>query len=161
MTRDHDLAILNALARALSHSLDLDRVLHTALDTVAELLRLDTGWVWLLDPETQEPRLAAARNLPNALRVRPELMEGPCYCLTSYEAGDLRGAATVTVVWCTRLARLVAAESELRCHASIPLYADDRRLGILNVASPDWRELSTGELDLLYTVGSLVSLAVE
>jgi len=88
-------------------------------------------------------------------------MAGPCYCLNTYRAGDLRGAANVNVVRCSRLAQLVEGNNDLQCHASIPLYADDRKLGILNVASRDWRELSPDELDLLYTVGALVSLAVE
>jgi GAF domain-containing protein len=59
MPLDRDLATLNALAQALSGSLDLEQVLHTALDTVAELLALDTGWVWLLDEDTGAPMLAA------------------------------------------------------------------------------------------------------
>ena len=49
MTSDRDLGILNALAQALSHSLDPEESLGAALDKVADLLRLDTGWVWLLD----------------------------------------------------------------------------------------------------------------
>jgi len=161
MTTDRDLGTLNALARALSHSLDLGEVLHTALDKVAELLDLETGWVWLLDESTGASHLAAARNLPPGLVEHPELMEGSCYCLNTYRAGDLRGAANVNVVWCSRLEKLVEGTNELQCHASIPLYADDRKLGILNVASRDWRELSDDELHLLYTVGALVSLAVE
>ncbi|MBX6332367.1 MAG: GAF domain-containing sensor histidine kinase [Gemmatimonadaceae bacterium] len=162
MATDHDLATLNTLAQALSRSVDLAEVLQAALDTVAELLALDTGWVWLLDEETGAPHLAATRHLPPGLVRRPQLlMEGPCYCLTTYEAGDLRGAANVNVVRCSRLAQLVDDADGLRCHASIPLYADGRKLGILNVASRDWRELSRDELDLLYTVGALVSLAVE
>jgi two-component system, NarL family, sensor kinase len=161
MPTDRYLGILNALAQALSHSLDLEQVLLTALDKVAELLELDTGWVWLLDENTGESRLAAARNLPPGLVERPRLMEGSCLCLRTYQAGDLRGAANVNVVWCTRLEKLVEGKNELQFHASIPLYADDRKLGILNVASRDWRELSAEELDLLYTVGALVSLAVE
>ena len=160
MTADRSLAILNTLAQSLSHSLDLVDVLHTALDKVAELLQLETGWVWLLD-EQGKSRLAAARNLPPGLVENPALMEGPCYCLLTYANGDLRGAANVNVVWCTRLEKLVEGKNELQFHASIPLYADDRKLGILNVASRDWRELSRDELDLLYTVGALVSLAVE
>jgi len=88
-------------------------------------------------------------------------MEGPCYCLNTYRAGDLRGAANVNVVWCSRLDQLVEGTYGLQCPASIPLYVDDRKLGILNVASRDWRELAGHELDLLYTVGALVSLAVE
>src|SRR5919108_14826 len=159
MTVDRDLGILNQLAQALSHSLDLGQVLQTALDKVAELLQLETGWVWLLDEEGTS-HLAAARNLPPGLIQHPELMEGSCYCLRTYEAGDLRGAANVNVVWCSRLEKLVEGTNELQCHASIPLYADDRKLGILNVASRDWRELSEEELNLLYTVGALVSLAV-
>src|SRR5919202_1494037 len=163
MTVDRDLGILNALAQALIHSLDLAAVLGTALDKVAELLELETGWVWLLDEATGEARLAAARNLPPGLVEHPELMEGSssCYCLRTYKAGDLRGAANVNVVGCPRLEKLVEGTNELQCHASIPLYADDRKLGILNVASRDWRVLSEEELNLLYTVGALVSLAVE
>src|SRR5690606_21962759 len=34
-------------------------------------------------------------------------------------------------------------------------------LGVLNVASTDWEELSEDDLQLLYTVGDLVSIAVE
>jgi two-component system NarL family sensor kinase len=159
--REHDLEILNALARELSHSLALERVLEAALRTVADLLGLDTGWVWLMDERTGGPRLAATRNLPPGLIEHADLMLGECYCLTTYEAGDLRGAANVNVVWCTRLAKLRDGSNDLQYHASIPLYADERRLGVLNVASRDWRKLSETDLDLLYTIGSLVSLAIE
>src|SRR5215213_5253504 len=160
-SREHDLEILNALARELSHSLELQRVLETALRTVAELLGLDTGWVWLLDEETGTPRLGATRNLPPGLIEHADLMLGECYCLTTYKAGDLRGAANVNVVWCTRLGKLRDGTNGLQYHASIPLYADERRLGVLNVASRDWRALSDSDLNLLYTIGALVSLAIE
>jgi two-component system NarL family sensor kinase len=159
--REHDLEILNALARELSHSLELERVLETALRTVAELLGLDTGWVWLLDEQDGGPRLAATRNLPPGLMQHADLMLGECYCLATYEAGDLRGAANVNVVWCTRLGKLRDGTNGLQYHASIPLYADERRLGVLNVASRDWRKLSDTDLNLLYTIGALVSLAIE
>lgn len=160
-SREHDLEILNALARELSHSLELERVLETALRTVAELLGLDTGWVWLLEEGSRTPRLAATRNLPPGLIEHADLMLGECYCLTTYEAGDLRGAANVNVVWCTRLGKLREGSNDLQYHASIPLYADERRLGVLNVASRDWRALSDTDLNLLYTIGALVSLAIE
>src|ERR671921_540048 len=160
-SREHDLEILNALARELSHSLELERVLETALRTVAELLGLDTGWVWLMEEGSRTPRLAATRNLPPGLIEHADLMLGECYCLTTYEAGDLRGAANVTGVGCSRLGKLREGSNDLQYHASIPLYADERRLGVLNVASRDWRPLSETDLNLLYTIGALVSLAIE
>ena len=159
-----ELATLTALARALSGPADLSQSLEAALATVADVLGLETGWVWLLD-DTGEPELAAARALPQALREHPDAMHGDCYCLKTFRAGDLRGAANVNVVWCSRLAVLADDEAEevgrLQCHASVPLAIGDRRLGMLNVASADWRVLSDAELSLLTTAGALVSLAVE
>lgn len=158
---------LTALAQALSHASDLRQSLDAALATVAELLDLETGWVWLLDEGSEEPRLAAARALPPELRDHPDALSGDCYCLSTFRDGDLRGAANVNVVRCSRLARawcfvpFSCRGRELRCHASVPLQVGDRRIGMLNVASRDWRVLTADELNLLTTAGALVSLAIE
>src|SRR5215208_6820090 len=172
MPASRELTTITALAQALSGPASLAESLDAALATVAEALGLETGWVWLLDdaePEEPkpEPRLAAARALPPALVGHPDAMRGDCYCLRTFRAGDLRGAANVNVVWCSRLAQVLedaapdAMPVELQCHASVPLAVGERRLGMLNVASADWRTLSENELNLLTTAGALVSLAVE
>jgi two-component system NarL family sensor kinase len=167
MPPTRELATLTALAQALSRPAGLAESLDAALGTVAEALGLETGWVWLLEEGSDEPRLAAARALPPSLQAHPEAMHGDCYCLRTFRAGDLRGAANVNVVWCSRLAQLAETIREgdggtsLRCHASVPLTAGARHLGMLNVASSDWRLLSPDELNLLTTAGALVSLAVE
>jgi two-component system NarL family sensor kinase len=159
--RNRELSILNAIARELNRSVDMDQILRTALAQVAELFDLQTGWVWLLREETGESYLAAAQNLPPALTENPRRMEGRCYCLDTYRAGDMRGAANVNVVECSRLYELVDGTDGLRFHASIPLYAHGKKLGVLNVASGNWRELSPEDLRLLYTVGDLLSIAIE
>jgi len=112
--RNHELSILNSIAQALNRSLDLDEALNSALAQVADLLELHTGWVWLLKEEGDQPYLAAAQNLPPGLVRRPQLMEGSCYCLDTYQAGDLEGAANVNVVTCSRLKKLVHDNNGLR-----------------------------------------------
>lgn len=159
--RNRELSILNAIAGALNRSVDLDEALRTTLAQVADLLDLQTGWIWLLHEETGESYLAAAQNLPPALAHNPATMEGSCYCLDTYRMGDLAGAANVNVVTCSRLKWLVEGTDGLRYHASIPLYAQAKKLGVLNVASPNWRELSPDDLRLLHTVGDLLSIAIE
>jgi two-component system NarL family sensor kinase len=159
--RNYELTILNATAQALNSSVDLDQALHAALAQVAELLDLRTGWIWLLQEDTGESYLAAALNLPPALADSPRRMEGTCYCLDTYQAGDLEGAANVNVVTCSRLWGLVDGTEGLRYHASIPLYAHEKQLGVLNVASADWRGLSPEDLRLLHTVGDMLSIAIE
>lgn len=158
---NRELTIINAIAQALNRSVDLDEALRATLAQVAALLDLHTGWIWLLNEGTGEWYLAAAQELPPALADDPIRMEGSCYCLDSYEEGDLNGAANINVITCTRLAGLMAGTGGLRYHASIPLYAHGKELGVLNVASRDWRQLSPDDLRLLYTVGDMLGIAVE
>ncbi len=159
--RNYELSILNTIARALNSSVELDQTLQTGLAQVAELLGLHTGWVWLINEETGKTYLAAFQNLPPALQNKPRRMKGACHCLDTFLEGDLEGAANVNVLTCSRLSGLVDGTDGLRYHASIPLYARGKKLGVLNVASTDWRELSSDDLRLLYTIGDLLSIAIE
>ena len=159
--RNRELSILNAIAKALNQSVDLDEALRSTLASVVDLFDLQTGWIWLLREKTGESYLAAAQNLPPALANNPRHMEGRCYCLDTYRAGDLEGAANVNIITCSRLYGLVDGTDGLRHHASIPLYAHGKKLGVMNVASTNWRELSAEDLRLLYTVGDLLGMAVE
>lgn len=159
--RNRELSILNAIAEALNRSVDLTQALQSALAKAAELFDLHTGWVWLLHEDSGETYLAAAQDLPPGLIQHPELMEGSCYCLDTYLAGDLNGAANVNVITCSRLKKLIGGTDGLRYHASIPLNAHGKQLGVLNVASTDWRELTPDDLRLLYTIGDMLGIAIE
>jgi two-component system, NarL family, sensor kinase len=170
--RSYELSILNDVARALNASVDLPALLAVALEKVAELLGLSTGWVLLFDEASGEPFLAAAQNLPPGLREEPERMAGWCYCLESFRDGGFDGAANVGVVSCSRLRKLAPARGRtagLRYHASVPLEVMTgdggngglKRLGMLNVAGPEWRELDGDTLSLLRTIGDMLGVAVE
>jgi two-component system NarL family sensor kinase len=90
-------------------------------------------------------------------------MEGGCTCLDSYQAGGLDNRDRVHVITCSRLDGLVDGTDGLRYHASIPLYAQQKPLGLLNVASAEsaWWVLFKDDLPLLHTVGDLLSIAIE
>ena len=158
---NRELSILTTIAEALNRQIDLPQALNTVLVQLGDLLDLHTGWVWLLN-EAGQSYLATSKDLPPGLASNPRLMEGSCYCLRTFQNGDLEGAANVNVIGCSRLNDLVDGTGGLRYHASVPLYAsDDRKLGVLNLASPDWRELTPDELQLLHAVGDLLSIAIE
>ena len=160
--RNWELSVLNAIAESLNREVDLAQALKNTLAQVVELFNLKTGWIWLLHEESQEPYLAASLSLPPALEDNPRKMEGWCTCLTSYMEGNMDGAANVNVITCSRLSGLVDGTDGLRYHSSVPLYAPQgKKLGILNVVSGDWRELSGDDLRLLYTIGDLLSIAIE
>ena len=162
--RNRNLAILYAIAGHLNRKVDVHEALQEVLAQVTKLLGLQTGWVWLLD-EQDKPYLAAAQSLPPYLADHPERMTGYCLCLDTFLEGDLEGAANIDVLRCSRLKK---AENEndpsslgLRFHASVPIYAGNMPIGVLNVASEDWRELEMEELQLLHIIGDQIGLAIQ
>jgi two-component system NarL family sensor kinase len=162
LKRNRELAILNSIAEALNRAVDVQEAIDASLIRVAELLGLRTGWVWLLDEHHDNtPYLAAAKDLPPFLREKPSRMTGTCLCLDTFLEGDLTGAANVNVLECSRLRGAVGGTEGLRYHSSIPIYAKDKPIGVLNVAGHDWRELEPEELHLLSTIGDMIGVAIE
>ena len=159
--RNRELTILNTIAHQLNGSAELSAALAVALEQITAHFDLQTGWIWLLDEESGKSYLAAARNLPPALEDDPRSMEGDCYCLSTFRKGDLQGAANVNAVVCSRLDGRTAGTAGLQHHASVPLYAQKKKLGMLNVVSSDWREIATEDLRLLETVGDMLGIAIE
>lgn len=161
---NRDLAVLYDIAGYLNHQVDVHQALHEVLARVTELLGLQTGWVWLIN-EQNAPSLAASRNLPPYLADHPERMSGSCQCLDTFLSGTMEHPANVDVLRCSRLKN---AERDcdpsalgLRFHASVPIYAGDTPLGVMNVASEDWRELRPDELQLLHIVSDQIGLAIQ
>ncbi len=162
--RNRDLAVLYDIAGYLNHKVDVHEALQEVLARVTELLGLQTGWVWLLN-EQSSPYLAAAQELPPYLADHPQRMTGSCLCLDTFLSGDLEGAANVDVLRCSRL-KNAERDSDpsalgLRFHASVPIYAGDTPLGVMNVASKDWRELQEEELQLLHIISDQIGLAMQ
>ncbi|GAC1632620.1 MAG: two-component system sensor histidine kinase CasK [Ktedonobacteraceae bacterium] len=161
---NRELAVLYAIAGHLNRKVDVHEALQEVLAQVTKLLGLQTGWVWLLDKQG-EPYLAAAQALPPYLADHPERMTGYCMCLDTFLEGCLEGAANIDVLRCSRL-KNAERDSDptswgLRFHASVPIYASAMPLGVLNVASEDWRELQAEELQLLHIIGDQIGLAIQ
>jgi len=157
-----DLALFDAIADALSRESDVSAMLAGALESVASHLDLETGWVWLLDPQTNHFYLAAERGLPPYLQEPVQMTGEACWCMESFFDGDF-ASKNVDVIACSRLR---GAESEaltggLRHHASIVLRFGERELGIMNLTGRHWRPLSEHELRLLSTIGAQLGLAIE
>ena len=161
---NRELAVLYTIAGHLNRKVDVHEALQEVLAQVTNLLGMQTGWVWLLDQQG-EPYLAAAQSLPPYLADHRERMTGYCLCLDTFLEGSLEGASNIDVFRCSRL-KNAERDSDptswgLRFHASVPIYAGAIPLGVLNVASEDWRELLPEELQLLHIIGDQIGLAIQ
>lgn len=164
-SRADELRVLNAIAEALNRSADVQQALERTLSQVARLLGLRTGWVWLVDPDTQQFYSAAVQHLPPYLQHPVRMTGHSCWCIEQFQRGDLT-PKNIDVIECSRLRPAVRKKAVhltqgLRYHASIPLYFQQKPLGIMNVTGPSWRKLSSDELRLLSTIAYQVGIAIE
>ncbi len=158
--RNEELAILNTLAQRLNREVDLSQTLLTTLQQTVKLLHLETGWIWLLD-QHEQAYLAASYNLPPAMTEHAEVMEGTCYCLDNFQEDSLAHAANINEIRCSRLKKLKEGTYGLKYHASVPLLSREKKLGLMNVVSTNWQKLPADTLQLLYTIGDMLSVAIE
>ena len=70
-----NLTALNEIAQTLNQAVDIRSALNAALEQLVELMGLETGWIFLIDPIDQEQWggegyvLVAHHNLPDAERL--------------------------------------------------------------------------------------------
>jgi two-component system NarL family sensor kinase len=158
-----ELQIVSEVAEALSTSRSVQQALERTLELVTGLLELETGWVWLFDPETGHIYAAAARNLPPYLQEPVRMSGASCWCINEFRSGSL-SARNIDVMECSRL-RPALRDADLTRglahHASVPLTFQGKSLGIMNITAPAMRKLTKAELRLLATIGLQVSIAIE
>lgn len=160
-----ELEVVAAIAEALNSAPTVQLALERTLEVIARELKLDTGWVWLVDPDTGHVYSAAARNLPPYLQEPVRMTGASCWCIEQFRAGEL-GASNVDVMGCSRLRPAVRENRDdltrnIAHHASVALYFQSKPLGIMNITAPELRRLSARELRLLSTIGLQVGVAIE
>src|SRR5204863_214237 len=149
LSQTRALRVLKEVAEALNRATTEQHATGEALSRMVDLLGVETGWVWLRDPASDRFYNAAVQSLPPYLQEPVRMTGRSCWCLELFRKGQLT-ARNIDVVECSRLApaaasREVASTAGLRCHASVPLYAGDRPLGVMNLAMRGWRRLTRQE----------------
>lgn len=170
------LRALNQLAEQLNRSSDMQTTLTSALEILLSLMSLQTAWAFLL-PSASSPSvsvsispsdrfsLAASFGLPPGLEKNDRYHlknQKVCHCQAVMLAGQLKRA--VNIVECTRLLEASRDNGDnqgLKFHASVPILASGRPLGILNVATQDWQFLTAADLQLLSAVGAQLAIGLE
>lgn len=161
-----DLQTLNEISLALNQSPDVQTALDTSLAQLVDLIGIETGWVFLMDPAASDRwggrgfRLAAHYNLPPALAVtNPNAWDKDCDC-----QGLCRGDKldySYNEIRCSRLAGVTGDRNGLVIHATAPIRSGDHMLGIINVAAPSWSSFTLRSLSLLTNVANQIGIALD
>ena len=150
------LAGLYGIAVALNGCTTEAEVAATALDKAMELPGVQAGWMALREGETGF-RVVAARNLPPALQA-PGALEGECYCRQKLLSGELD--QVTNILECERLLEARGETRGLRYHATVPLWSQDRAVGVLNLVATERGRFSDEDRAILYGVGHQIATAL-
>lgn len=157
-----DQAALYTVASAATRVLDPDAVLSASLDAVLSVLRSESGWVLLPNPDlSAPPHIAAWRNLPPAfLELESTMPLSSCpVCTSIFSSGD-DPPAPVFVNTCPRLLPEMRLTAGTASHIAIPLCTGSEVLGIMEVVWQQPHQCPKPELMLLKTMGQQVGLAL-
>jgi sigma-B regulation protein RsbU (phosphoserine phosphatase) len=161
-----DLQTLNDISLTLNQFADVQSALNTSLARLIALMGVETGWIFVVDPAASDRwagrgfRLAAHHNLPPALALtNQDAWDKGCDCQALCQSGALGDA--YNEVRCSRLGGVTGERHSLAIHATAPLRAGGRALGILNVAAPSWSHFTPRSLSLLTNVGNQMGIALE
>jgi PAS domain S-box-containing protein len=158
--RNRELLALNSIGSMLSQSADLEEILNRALPKIAELFKVETCSIYLLDEHLHIlNRMAAvgyetefARNLP-PVEISPALLEQ----VKQARATLLSGSAVVV----PEILREVQRRESIRESQVVVLWSKDRIMGVLVIGCRESREFSTAELNLLAAVGNQCATTID
>jgi signal transduction histidine kinase/DNA-binding response OmpR family regulator len=153
--RSEDLAVLNEITRAVTSSLELDRVLTTSLHSIRQILHVEAGSLIVLDAETGELHF---RNTLPALEdwIRRDAAQS---------GGGILGTVTKLreplIVKDAQPLRVDDDELSLRNLLAVPLIVKSRVQGVIVVINRSEGLFTSDDLELLQFLAGAVAVAAE
>lgn len=158
--RTKELAALNAIAAVVSRSLDLDEVLHNALDKTLQVMEIEAGGIYLLDEAARLLTVAVQRGFsPEFIEAIDRLAVGEGISGLVTQSGQPMVVRDISAD--PRLTRMAVREEGLRSLASVPLRSKGKVLGTLFAVTHGHREFSDQDVQLLTSIGHQVGVAIE
>ena len=150
------LAAMFRISEGLNKATTQRTVCENALERALDLPGVRAGWISVLE-EGGNFVLLASRNVPPAL-MQPGALEGPCLCRRKLLAGELD--SMTNILECERLQQARGDTQGLRFHASVPIWAGERPLGVMNLVGSERGLFSEEDARNLYAVGNQLGIAL-
>jgi signal transduction histidine kinase/HAMP domain-containing protein len=157
------LSTLNTIATTVSQSLNLEEILHSALDKVLELMQLRASWVMLGNGQDPGCDLVAISGLPREVALaHVQCASDRCAC------SRISGTGQATIVHDALDRSCPSAEYLARggfsFRACVPLTSKGRVLGVMSLlgdAADQVQTLNEETLEMLTAIGRQMGMAIE
>ncbi len=159
--RNRELSAANRVAATIGQSLDLDQVLHEALDELMTVAETEYGSVFLMEPDEQTLRLWAYHNQTEEyVRNFNRVAVGDHFTGMVAQTGEVmmqESPADDPRVTNPSLKQEIYKQFYL----GVPFKSKGRVVGVANLTSQTIRHLEQRDLDLLRAIGNQIGIAVD
>ena len=149
-----EVVALNAIAEAVNRAVEIDSLLHNALQEVRRVLQVESGWIYLL--ETERLVLKASREIDNL--AQPIVPSGT---VLADPLVDWVRQPRIVRIPLGNAAAAVWPYGELESWASVPIMMKESFSGIIIVGSKDREAFSDKQLDLMAAFANQIGVALE
>jgi len=158
--RTKELATLNAIAAQASQSLDLDTILKNALAEILEAMNMSSGQAFRLDADTQILVSIAHQGYSDqfAQNTARLPLHASLVCAAAEQGEPI---ARRLAGYPQDALGMLLEEEGMQLVLCIPLIAQSRTVGAINLSSPCWREVTPEESSLLASIGHQIGVAVD
>lgn len=158
--RTQQLIALSRVVTAASHSMELEQILHTALEQALQVVGVEMGGIWLVDETSGNLSLFVSQGMSEQMREQlrvvragegisgEALQSGKTIVLEDIDQSPLR-------------AKIIATHEELRSLVAVPIKVHDRILSVLDVMTRQQRSFNSEELTLLTSIGQQIGIGIE
>jgi sigma-B regulation protein RsbU (phosphoserine phosphatase) len=140
----------------ISSSLDLGEVLNLILDCLKQVVRYDAGGIFMVDPETLDMVRLTTSGYDPATEKKAELKFGEGVVGWVAKNGE-----PVIVDDVSKDARYVNSLDTTRSEIVVPLFANERIVGVLNLESDRTGAFTEEDLALIQAFGSHAAISIE
>ena len=149
------LAATNRIMVAAERENEIHDVLYAILENIVQVMKLETGWVYLLDPERNVYHLASWYGVSPELEeiLLHEGRQARCQCQHDLVNGRLSSPAQLRP--CNRLPAPNGSTSAQ--HLTIPIEARGQRYGVLNLLCRPEHPAAPDDVEILSTIGPQIS----
>jgi sigma-B regulation protein RsbU (phosphoserine phosphatase) len=140
----------------ISSSLDLGEVLNLILDCLKQVVRYDAGGIFIVDPESLEMVRVTTSGYDPATEKQVEFKFGEGVVGWVAKNGE-----PVVVSDVSKDSRYVNSRDRTRSEIVVPLFADERIVGVLNLESDRLGAFTEEDLALIKAFGSQAAISIE
>ena len=158
--RNEEISILYSTVTTLNQSLDLERTFTESLKTLIEVMKADTGVIWMLDNRRRSFAIVASQGIELNPAREQKLSEIFEYIGDKIiNSGKLWTSENLSVD--ERVEGISIPEEDFISIVGIPMKSKDKVLAIMYLLYKNIRALTSREEDMLLSIGSHIGIAVE